>query len=47
MSQKGLGQEESNLALRNHLIQRIAGRPAPDKEKTSDAVALIRENRGR
>ena len=45
--EKGLGQEESNLARRRQVLQAIEALPAPDKAKALDAVAFVREDRKR
>jgi hypothetical protein len=45
--EKGLGQEESNMERRAQLLSKIERRRIPDKAKSIDAVALIREDRER
>ena len=45
--EKSLGQEESNIERRRHLIEKLQSRSIPEKVKAVDAVALIREDRDR
>jgi len=45
--EKGLGQERSNIARREELLEKIEGRFISHKAKEPNAVALIREDRDR
>lgn len=45
--EKSLGQKESNIERRKHLLARIENRQIPNAVKALDAVALIREDRDR
>ena len=45
--EKGLGQELSNIERRKQLLDRIEKRIIPEKVKSIDAVALVREDRER
>jgi hypothetical protein len=45
--EKSLGQKESNIERRKHLLAKIESRQIPNDVKAIDAVALIREDRDR
>jgi predicted nuclease of restriction endonuclease-like RecB superfamily len=45
--EKSLGQRESNIERRKHLLEKIESRKIPNELKAIDAVALIREDRDR
>jgi hypothetical protein len=45
--EKGLGQEQSNIERRKHLLESIKSRKIDQKVKQIDAVSLIREDRDR
>ena len=45
--EKSLGQTESNIERRKHLLAKIEGRKISKALKDIDAVALIREDRDR
>lgn len=47
MLEQGLGQQQSNIERRSHLLEKIKTRNTSEKAKRLDAVSMVREDRER